>query len=185
MRREVEVQQNKPEKSTFVSIVAWIFIVLSGFTTFISILQNIMLHTIFPKEEMNQAVQHTEQGEQIPAVVNFIFNHFYLFFMLFLVVSAATFVSSIGLLKRKNWARIVFIVIMSLGIAWNVLGLGLQFTMFNSMPEFAGTQPSPPEFQNMMWIMKIASVIMVVVISSLFGFVIKKLSDKNIRLEFS
>ncbi len=182
MDHEVEVQQKKPERSTFVSIVAWIFIVISGFSTFISILQNIMIYTIFPKEEMNQAFQHTEQ---IPVFANFIFNHFDLFFLAFLVASATTFITAIGLLKRKNWARIVFIVIMSLGIIWNILGLVLQFTMFNSMPEFTGAQAAPPEFQNMMWIMIAASVIMVVAMSALFGFVIKKLNNKDIRVEFS
>lgn len=83
MDSEVQVQSDKPQRSTFVSVVAWIFIVISGFATFISILQNIMFHTLFPREEMNQAFQHTEQGEQIPAVVNFMFNHFDLLLIFF------------------------------------------------------------------------------------------------------
>ena len=174
-----------PQRSTFVNVLAWIFIVLGGFATFISILQNIMIHTIFPKEKMSQAMQQAEQIENIPAFFQFMFNHFDLFFLFFLFVSAISFISAIALLKRKNWARIIFIALMSVGIIWNVIGLIIQFTFYSSMPEFTGGHAPPPEFQNMMQIMKVASVIMVLAISTLFGFVIKKLCSKSILKEFS
>jgi hypothetical protein len=172
-------------KSNFVNVLAWIFIIFGGFATFISILQNIMLHTIMPKKEMSQVIQQSSQDENIPAFAEFMFNHFDLFFLLFLVVSATSLISAIALLKRKNWARIIFIVLMSAGIAWNVFGLVFNFTMFNSMPEMAGGQATPPEFQQMMQIMKFATVVMAVGISALFGFVIKKLCSRAIKEEFA
>ncbi|MDJ0887079.1 MAG: DUF2127 domain-containing protein, partial [Desulfobacterales bacterium] len=104
---------------------------------------------------------------------------------LILVLSATSFISAIALLKRKNWARIFFIVLMSVGILWNIFGLILNFTMFNAMPEMAGSSASPPEFQEMMQIMKYATVVMVVGISALFGFVIKKLCSTTIKEEFA
>jgi hypothetical protein len=180
---EFEGKPTPPQRSTFVNVLAWIFIVLGGFTTFISILQNIMIRVMFRKEEMTQAMKQAENAKQIPAFANFMFNHMDLFFLFFLVVSATSVVSAIALLKRKNWARIVFIVLMSLGIAWNLGGLVMQFTMFNTMPEVAG-KGAPPEFEQMMHIMKIASVIMVVALSALFGWVIKKLTSEPIKAEF-
>lgn len=173
-----------PERSTFINVLSWIFIVIGGFSTFISILQNIMVQTIFRKEEISQAMQQAEQTENIPVFAQFMFNHFDLFFLLVLILSSTSLISAIALLKRKNWARILFIVLMSLGIGWNVIGLILQFTMFSSMPEMTGGD-IPPEFQNMMQIMKFASVIMVVGISALFGFVIKKLCSQQIKEEFA
>lgn len=181
---EFEGKLTPPQRSTFVNVLAWIFIVLGGFTTFISILQNIMIRVMFRKEEMTQAIKQAENAQQIPAFANFIFNHMDLFFLFFLVVSATSVVSAIALLKRKNWARIVFIILMSLGIAWNIGGLVMQFTMFNSMPEVAG-KGAPPEFEQMMHIMKIASVIMVTALSALFGWTIKKLTSEPIKSEFS
>ncbi|WP_321368300.1 hypothetical protein [uncultured Desulfuromusa sp.] len=183
---EFEGAPNQPhQKSTFVNVLAWIFIIFGGFATFMSILQNIMIHTVFPKEEMNQAMQQAENVEQLPAFFGFMFNNFNLFFIFFFVVSLASFISAIALLKRKNWARIVFIVLMSVGIIWNIGGIILQFTMYNSMQEFSGGQAPPPEFESMMQIMKIASVIMVVAFSALFGFVIKKLCSQSIKAEFT
>jgi hypothetical protein len=173
------------QKSTFVNVLAWIFIIFGGLTTFISILQNIMIHKMFPKEEMTQAAQQASQNENFPAFAEFMFNHFDLFIFLILVLSATNFISAIALLKRKNWARIFFIFLMSVGIIWNIFGLILNFTMFNSMPEMAGSSAPPPEFQEMMQIMKYATVVMAVGISALFGFVIKKLCSTTIKEEFA
>ncbi len=180
---EFQEESTPPQHSNFVNVLAWIFIILGGFATFMSILQNIMIQTMFPKEQMDQAIQQAEKTDQIPAFANYMFNHFDLFFLFFLVVSATSLIAAIALLKRKNWARITFIVLMALGICWNVGGLVLQFTMFGSMPEMA-SKGAPPEFERMMLIMKIASVIMVVAISSLFGWVIKKLTSAPIKAEF-
>jgi hypothetical protein len=59
----------------------------------------------------------------------------------------------------------------------------MQFTMFSRIPEMAG-MGAPPEFETMMLIMKIASVIMVSAFSALFGWVIKKLTSDPIKAEF-
>lgn len=73
---------------------------------------------------------------------------------------------------------------MSLGIVWNIGGLVMQFTMFNSMPEMTG-KSAPPEFDKMMHMMEIASVIMAIALSALFGWTIKKLTSGPIKAEFS
>ena len=183
---DLSAELEKPvQKSTFVNVLAWIFIIFGGFSTFIGILQNIMLHKMMPKEQMSQVAQQASQDEKIPAFAEFMFNHVDLFFLLILVVSAISFISAIALLKRKNWARIFFIVLMASGIAWNIFGVIFNFTMYNSMPEMAGGQAPPQEFQEMMQIMKYAVVVMAVGISALFGFVIKKLCSKNIKEEFA
>jgi len=174
-----------PQKSTFLNVLAWIFIVLGGFATFMGLLQNIMIHMMFPKEQMSQLTQQAEHTEQIPFFAELMFNHFDFFFLFFLLVSAASFIAAIALLKRKNWARITFIVLMAIGIAWNLFGLVLQFTMFSAIPEFPAGQAPPPEFQNMMQVMKVATVIMVIAFSSLFAFIIMKLSSKKIKAEFA
>ncbi len=171
------------QRSTFVNVLAWIFIVLGGFATFISILQNVMIRVLFHKENVTQALQQAENAKQVPAFAVFMFNHMDQFFLFVLIVSATSFVSAIGLLKRKNWARIVFIVLMALGIVWNLAGLVIQFTVFGSMPEMAG-MGMPPEFGIMMIIMKIASVIVVLAFSALFGWIIRKLASAPIKAEF-
>src|SRR5437016_10457943 len=113
--------QTLPARSTFVTVLAWIFIILAGFATVIGILQNIMIAVVFPVSEMQQAGNQAANAH-LPGYASAIFNHVQLIFFLFLVIFAATFVIAVGLLKRKNWARVGFIVVMSLGMLWKLVG---------------------------------------------------------------
>jgi hypothetical protein len=172
-------------RSSFVTVLAWIFIVLSGFTTAISILQNIMVWTMFRQPEIANAMANPPPGA--PPFMAAMLGYFPWFFLAFLLVSATTLASSIGLLKRMNWARVVFIVLMFLGIAWNLLGLFGQFAMakfvqaqFTAMPK----SPDMPDFQVFMNAIMVVNAIFAVGFSVLFGWIAKRLASREIRAEF-
>src|SRR6478672_6650334 len=105
----MELTRPAVPQSSFVTVLAWIFIVLAGFATLISILQNVMISLMFPIEEMQAAMVQAKHKQDMPVFAEFMFSHFQLFFLSFLVVSSVTLVSAIALLKRKNWARVLFI----------------------------------------------------------------------------
>jgi hypothetical protein len=165
-----------------VTVVAWIFIILAGFAMVISVLQNIMINLMFPVEEMNEAMKEAE-AENIPAPFRFLFSNVRLFFFGFLVASATTFASAIGLLKRRNWARIVFIVVMSLGIAWMLFGVAMQFTMFPSGAEIPDDEFAS-RFNLMFNIMRAFMLIMATGFCFLFGWIIRRLISPPIKAEF-
>lgn len=181
---EFAPDDNPTPKSGFVNVLAWIFIVISGFATFISILQNIMIFLLFPRDQMREVMQQAPNAGQIPVFTRLMMSHMEWFFFGFFLVSAVTLVSAIGLIKRKNWARLLFIALMALGIVWNLGGLGLQFTMFSSMQNMAH-KAAPPEFQTMMTIMKVAMVLIALAVSALFAWIIRKLTSPPIKAEFS
>lgn len=172
---------NQQKKSTFVNALAWIFIALAGFATLISVLQNVMILLVFPVEKMNETFKDTQ--EQIPFFARFMFSNIRLFFFGFLVISATTLVSAIGLLKRKNWGRIFFLSIMGLGICWNIFGLVMQNMMFTSMSGLPHGEIDS-QFSTMMIVMKIVTFIFAVGISYLFGWIIYKLCSEKIKTEF-
>src|SRR5258708_16289557 len=167
-------------RSTFVTVVAWIFIVLAGFATVISILQNIMIALVFPVDKMQEAAKQAEDAHA-PRYAMLLFNYFWLFFLSFLVVSASTLAAAIGLLKRKNWARIMFIGIMALGIALNVAGLVVMFFFMSSMAEIAGSSSG---FESMWMVMLGFNLLTVVGFAWVFGWIIKRLLSDEIRREF-
>jgi hypothetical protein len=179
--KEAELDQQK--KSAFVNALAWIFIALAGFATLISILQNVMIFLVFPVDEMNETFKDTQVQEQIPFFARFMFSNIRLFFLGFLAISATALVSAIGLLKRKNWGRIIFLAIMGLGICWNLFGLVIQNMMFTSMPGFPHGEIDS-QFSTMMLAMKIVTFIFAVGISYLFGWIIYKLCSVKIKTEF-
>lgn len=175
----------QPSKSSFVTAVAWVFIALCGFTTFISIMQNVMINTVFPVHEMQKAAAAPGVPE-MPAFFRFMMGNVRLFFASFLVVSASMFGAAIGLLKRKNWARLLFIVILSLGILWNIGGMVLQFTIMQDFPKPAGAPPEfAASFSTMRTVMMVFSALMAIGFSALFGWIIKRLASEEIMREFS
>ena len=172
------------KQSTFVTVVAWIFIALSGFGTVISILQNIMVQTVFRSPEVSQAMQAPPPGA--PPFAAFLATHFQWFFLAFLLVSAFMLASSIGLLKRHNWARLSFIGLLSLAILWQVGGLALQFFMFSSMREqfSAAAVQGGPDMGPFFVAIAAVSVLFAVGFSVLFGWIIKRLLSPAVAAEF-
>ncbi len=187
-RRTVDMQDNviiPTPKSNFVTVLAWIFIAFTGFAAFISLLQNIMLTLFFPLDKMQEAFNRPEAQEHIPAVFIFLASHVRLFFFFFLVLSSLTLVTSIGLLKRKNWARIIFIALMLFGILWNIAGVLFQQFVFTSFPKMPVRADAPmPNFEVFLTVIKVFSAMMAIGFSILFGWLIKKLLSPDIMREF-
>lgn len=176
--------QDQPQ-STFVTVLAWIAIVLSGFSTLISILQNIMLHTVFRRAGFDQAVQ-APPPPGTPPVVAFMLGHFQLFFLAFLLVSVLALISSIGLLKRRNWARLCFIGLMVLAVAWQLGGLALQFSMFPSMQQqfTAAGARGTPDMQPFVIAIAAIGALFALGLGVLFGWIAKRLLSPAIAAEF-
>jgi len=173
-------------RSGFVTGLAWIFIALSGFATLIAVLQNIMVALIFPMDEMRDAVREAGGAASIPVLARFMLENFQLVFASFLVICVTTLVSAIGLLMRKNWARLLFIAILALGILWNAAGVVLPYFIFSSMPPMADN--TPPDFAanfDLMWkLITVITTIVALAFAGLFGWLIRKLVSAEIRREF-
>ncbi len=165
-------------RSTFVTVLAWIFIIGSGFTSLISIIQVIMVSSMFSGDEFRSITDNAT------GMAKFMSQYFYLVFYGFFLLSLFTFVSSIELLKRKNWARLAFIVILSFGILWQLGGLVIQLVMFSDFP----SPPSGKSFENferMSNIIRFFSFSISILISVAFICVIKKLVTQPIVGEFT
>lgn len=174
-------------RSNFVTVLAWIFIALSGFTTLISIAQNIMIGILFAPAAGAFPTVDPATGKEFPWVFRFMFQHFQLFFLAFLIVSATTLVASIGLLKRKNWARLLFIAVMGVGIAWNAAGVLVIFPVFSFFSEVADSakQPGFADQFGLAWkVMAGVNLLFVAAFVWLFGWIIKRLTSESIRREF-
>jgi hypothetical protein len=164
-------------RSSFVTALAWIFIVLGGFATLMAIAQNVMVGVM-------PVAQQTD-GQAMPAFARFMMENFRLFFAGFLVLSAVTLAAAIGLLLRRNWARVTFIGLMAFGIFWNVAGLVLTYFVFSS---FALPAETPPEFvqqhELMTTLMTAFMAVVALAFSAVFGWIIKRLISSDIRREF-
>ncbi|HET9679512.1 MAG TPA: hypothetical protein VFP95_02995, partial [Gammaproteobacteria bacterium] len=123
------------ERSTFVSVIAWVFIVFSSLGAFFMAMEALIFF-LLPFEEL--AAQSAQSSAQpMPTVVFSFMRGFIIFLVLVCLWSLA---SSIGLLLRKNWGRINFIIIMAIGVFFQILGVLWSFVFVFAgafMPEQA------------------------------------------------
>ena len=171
-------------RSSFVTAVAWIFIALAALFLLISLLQNAMVHLLFPMDEMR--AQLAREGQAMPSGARWMLEHITWLFAGFTVISAYALAMSIGLLKRRNWARIGFIGLMLFGILYQFAGLALQWFMLADMGLVG--RDAPPEFvrqfETMRNLMLAFGVLMGLTFGGLFGWLAWKLMQPQIVAEF-
>lgn len=177
-----------PRRSTFVNVVGWIFLVFSAFGFLIGVLQNIMLHTIFPRDAFTQIASHPQHPE-LPAFSMWMIQNMPLMFALVLVMALVHLVASIGLLRRWNWARLLFIGLMAFGIVSNLGGLVFQGLMMAQMHEqFAAIQAARPDHMpDLGWFMVaigVFSLVMALAFATLYAWIIKRLMSPAVVAEF-
>jgi len=182
------MEDRNPEtanRSTFVTVIAWIFIAVAGFSTVMGILQNVMVNVVFSTDAFPPGAAGAEQ--HIPPIALFMFQNMRWFFLALLIASTVTLIAAIGMLLRKNWARRVIIGLLVLAIIWNIGSLVAQHLFISSMPPMQGDVP--PDFKNVFDVFRtvitVFSVLIAVVFSVLFGWIIKRLMSPTIRAEFS
>jgi hypothetical protein len=155
--------------------------------TFIALLQNILINTVFPFDKLQSA---KASAPPMPPIFDFLFDNFRFLFLAFLVISATKLFSAIGLLRRWNWARLMFVGILGLGIAWIVGGLVLQQFMIDSMMKFPidAARPAPPDFdarmKGMMIAMRVFSALFGLGFAALYAWLIKRLLSPSVAAEF-
>lgn len=176
-------------RSTFVTVLGWIFAALAGFATLIGLLQNLMFQLVF-EPALQQQVATQPMPTDMPLPMGWIFAHMIWLFRGFLLLSIITLVAAIGLLLRRNWGRRLFIGLMVLAIGYQLLGLLLQWWFTGSMQQLMQLPPdAPTQFANgMQWFMRVVQVfsaLMAIGLSVLFGWIIRRLCSAPIRREFA
>jgi hypothetical protein len=169
-------------QSLFIELLAWFSIGVSALMLTSSLMQIVMVSFVFPSDMLDQAV--AQSGEMLPSFVAFLFSHFKLFLLAYLLVSVLLLAASIGLLKRRNWARVTFIVLLALSIAASIGGLFMQLSSVDAalkqMDGFGGE-----EFGRYVAIAEGMMLGFAIVFSAIHAWLIYKLCTQQIRAEFT
>jgi len=143
-----------------------------------------MVYTFFPLGQMHTAMAQAREQQQMPAYALFVFEHIREVFTGFLVLTFVVLIASVGLLKRYNWARILFVWLLAFGVIWNIAGLAWPWYFFHTMPQPPQTGPMHAQLQAMQIGMGIFSAIIGLGTAILFAWIIKRLTSSAIKSEF-
>ncbi|WP_254460449.1 hypothetical protein [Xanthomonas sacchari] len=173
-----------PSRSSFVTILAWIFIVLSGSGTLVGIMQAVVFFAVFDQAGFAETIRALPP--EMPPVAVFLFSNFRWLSLGTLLLSASALASSIGLLKRRGWARWCFIGLMLLAITWNLVGAVLQVQMISFMQKqlAVAQMHGVPDMQPMVWAMAVMGMVFAAMFVVLHGWIIARLLSSPVAAEF-
>jgi len=177
----MEYQAKSPAvKSSFVNVFAWLMIVFNGLGLLMSIVQNIIFAFIFKMDQFGNAFQ--DLGDLQRGFPGFFLRNIRLIIPLIGILILFAFLSSIGLLNRKEWARKAYLFLLGFGIIYTIAGTVFQAIFMKSI---VYRTDMPSEFNAIAVIFMILMFIFSAGFIILFGWLFKKLSSEEIKTEFS
>ena len=171
-------------ESTFITVIAWIFIIGGAISVFISISS---FFIVGPTQEA--LFRDTAFTALPPGGTKFLIGHtLELIALAMLTLSVVTLVSSVGLLRRRNWARLLLIAMLGIGAVYLIANLFLQPWLESRLPLPSAQNPQDRAFQEQ-WqstvhTMRVSKGILSVAVAALLAWVIARLSSRRIRAEF-
>jgi hypothetical protein len=113
-----EPTQNSP-RSLSVTLLAWVTIIPAALGVIVSLLWNILFTVFMSPDQLEQLFAMLPPGmEALPRIS---YNTLRIVLLACLAVSVVFLAAGIGLLKRRNWARIVFVAAVALGTLYSVV----------------------------------------------------------------
>jgi hypothetical protein len=174
------------KRSQLITIFAWINIVLAILGALVIVLMMLLFRFAVPMDDLMAMLQRPEMQQQAPHALVYTLSHIQALLGAALAFSILTLIASHALLKRRNWARLFWIVTMSLVVVWCIAGIFFQPDVAQFMPPELNR--APPEVQAQMKAMiatvKIYGIILSLVQAGVFGWAVWRFCSADIRSEF-
>lgn len=171
-----------PQRSKFVTGIAWIMIVLCGLGLLVSLFQNAILVIFLVFVGDLKKVMEAPGLENMPPMIKGVFEYFQYIIPGIFVVMVAGLAASVGLLKRKEWARKVYVVtlilVSVLQVVWMIAMMGSMESMMFHGDVLGGVS------KVFIIVMKIFLGLTTLAGSALNVWIAVKLMKKEVRMEF-
>jgi type IV secretory pathway VirB2 component (pilin) len=177
-------------RSEFIDLTAWGFLGLGVFAALLGAGQLIYLVALIPIGQITQVTHEMAQTLAWPGWARTLVKYLPQWLVALTVLSLFTVWASLGLLKRREWARMTFVVMMWAGVAANLVGAVLPFYVDLSPAPMIATLP--PEWRDLFGAMLTSSAgafawtaaLSALVFAGLFAWTAIILQSKKVRQEF-
>lgn len=168
-------------RSIFVTVTAWVFIVLAAASSVSALVQHALVVSLLPQAG-------SANLPALPLLTSLLVGYLPWVVGFGFVVSVATLASAIGLLLRLDWARRAFIGLLAFAIVANLFGLWLQQEMVQSVIANAlGSMPAQAAgvFGGFVTAARVMAVLMTLAACGLLVWIIRRLMSEVVRQEFA
>jgi hypothetical protein len=164
-------------RSPFIDGLAWTTLIVSVFAIPLSLL--LLMASSAQNVDAREVLSQRGLDVVLPDSVLFIFKHLKTISWVILLLSVFSVLSSLALLKRRNWARIAFVAMLALDIVANMVGV--IYALFAPSASVSAAQMQAE------WMIRLATglnAILVVGLSIAMAWMVKRLMSGPIRREF-
>ena len=173
---------NVGARSIFVTVTAWVFIVLAALASVSALVQNALVASLAPASGAHLP--------PLPLLTGLLLGYLPWVVGTGLVMSLATLVSAVGLLLRLDWARRVFIGLLVVAIVANLLGLWLQHEVVQSVvASTLSGAPLPAQaigvFGGFVTAARVMAVLVTLGACGLLAWIVRRLMSPAVRQEFA
>jgi len=161
------------KRSTFITVISWLYIVIFGFYSIISVSQLVIYSSLLKAQP-----DFSQTGFPSFNLLNWEINPLVAMIGL-LIINLLVVFSAILLLKRKNFGRIVVSIYNSL------FSIFLILQLFLGKSKFDGVFSDDPSLSKMYSSMKVGMTIFSAVLISLSIFIIYMINRKSVSIEFT
>jgi hypothetical protein len=172
---------NVGSRSRFVNFIAWMFILLAAFACEWAVIQN-----------ASQSSWAALTGDQssLPWLTGLLMRHANWVFTTSVALSLATMVCAIGLLRRVEWARRVFIGLLIVAIGVDLAGLWLQqefmhLVVDSALRQTTLTQSAADVFGGVVTAARVLAGFLTLAASLALAGIIRRLMSPAVRQEFA
>jgi hypothetical protein len=180
---------NVGARSRFVTVIAWVFIVIGTIATVSALMQNAAVASLLLGASLPGAAPALPPYAY-PPVTGLLLGYLPWVVGFGLAMSMATLASAIGLLLRLDWARRVFIGLLVVAIVFNLLGLWLQHEVVHALVQSTLTLSAlPPQaadvFGGFVTAARAMALVMTLAACAVLGWIIRCLQSPPVRQEFA
>lgn len=170
-------------RSAFVNVLAWMSLALGACGVLAGALQAVLFAAVWPTDLWLQTVENTPT---VPPVIQWLVDHMLAVTLASVLGSALLGLVGWGLLKRREWGRISFIVLLLLGCLMPVASAIVTDMTMGWMGEQMRTEfgQVDPMFKPMQVAMRVIHYGFAAFILAVHGWLVWKLCTPAIRAEF-
>lgn len=173
-------------RSQFVTITAWLSLVLALLGVVTGILQGVIWQAAPVDRGLLDALTAGSSGVALPPALLWTFDHIGLLLLLSVLSSALLAVASWGLLQRREWGRFGFIVLLAAGALLTFAGAFMFDRFLADLTAQVSLDPADmdPLLANLRAAARMTMYGGALLIALLHGAIAWKLSTPEVRAEF-
>ena len=169
----------RSQHSSFVTGLAWTLILFNALCVLVLLVQNLTLNLVYPR-----LAESAAPGQETSLAV------FRSLGIVFLALSVFLTYAAYALLKRRNWARLTYIVLFAVAIVSHLVSAALLAAGMGSAVELGlaaagGGEEMVEELAGVVRITMIVFAIILLAMCVVFGWLIKRLRSPAVQAEFA